>query len=108
MPRRNRPTFDQDWLNTSSFDWKVGYGLVQASQLAYEESDQIQSVLSRMWGMQGTIFSAGETQGFVAIGDEVAIVSLRGTKGFADWIGNLGILARRFDAIDGRVHSGFL
>ncbi|MGD1882852.1 MAG: S8 family serine peptidase [Paracoccaceae bacterium] len=108
MPRRNRPTFDQDWLNTSSFDWKVGYGLVQASQLAYEESDQVQSVLSRMWGMQGTIFSAGETQGFVAIGDEVAIVSLRGTKGFADWIGNLGILARRFDAIDGRVHSGFL
>lgn len=82
--------------------------LAEASKLAYRDSKRVRRVLNDVWDMQGKAFSCEDTQGFVAKSDHLVIVSVRGTKGLKDWLGNLNVSKRRFEPICGDVHGGFL
>jgi hypothetical protein len=58
--------------------------------------------------MGGRVFYLGETQGFVATGERVAVVAFRGTEGLGDWLHNIDIGGTEFPPTGGRVHGGFV
>ena len=99
---------DITWLETSGFDWRKAYTLAIASELAYRSPKQVKRVLASTWGLEAQVFSDKNTQGFIAVGAETAIVSFRGTKGFGDWLGSLNVGKKAFYPINGHVHGGFL
>lgn len=99
--------FDQNWLLAPGLTWKKAYALSQACKLAYDKPNRIRKVVTDAWKMEAHPFSRNQTQGFVALGSRVAIVSLRGTKGLGDWGVNLQSLPTDFPPLQGKVHAGF-
>lgn len=100
--------YEDGWLAQPGFTWRKGYALASACKLAYASTDEVARILSQVWRVRATVFSHGETQGFVAEGARAVTVAFRGTKGLADWFSNLDIAAIHADAFHGRVHRGFL
>jgi endonuclease G len=67
----------------------------------------IEHLTLQTWGFgQCRIIDIGDTQGFVATTDRVALIAFRGSESLGDWIGNLDLFmtSRTY----GCVHSGFL
>lgn len=95
--------YQDAWLAQPGFTWRKGYALASACKLAYESTDEAARILSQVWRLRATVFSHGDTQGFVAEGDHAVTVAFRGTKGLADWFSNLDITSTHSDAFRGRV-----
>ncbi|WP_342076440.1 DNA/RNA non-specific endonuclease [Yoonia sp. SS1-5] len=101
--------FDESVLEGPGLTWHKAYLLAKACELSYETNPQkVHDVLSASWQMAPRVFSFGNTQGFTAVGNKVAIVAFRGTQGLSDWGSNLRIPSAAHPANGGRVHSGFL
>src|SRR5262245_44892194 len=94
-------------LQNDVFSWQAALSLAFASKLAYEPSGTIESITLQSWGFrQHVILDRGDTQGFIAIADDVVLVAFRGTESLGDWIGNLKVLPEL--RAYGKVHSGFV
>ncbi|CAI9758810.1 unnamed protein product [Fraxinus pennsylvanica] len=93
-----------------------------ASKIAYENEEFIQVVVKKIWKMDFLGFydcwderhQANTTQGFMFhdknTNPETIIVAFRGTDPFNadDWTTDIDISWYKFDAINGRVHGGFM
>lgn len=94
-------------LENDTFSWQAALSLAFASKLAYEPSGTVESIALQNWGFrQHVILDRGDTQGFIAIADRVALIAFRGTESLGDWIGNLQVIPERRPF--GLVHSGFM
>ncbi|MEM8881019.1 MAG: lipase family protein [Pseudomonadota bacterium] len=101
--------FDQAWFSQPGFSWHKAYGLALACELAYEPTETVKETLHRDWRMSGVVFDIGDMEGFVAVGTQAIIVSIRGTQGVRDWINvNLRVPETEFAPIGGAAHRGFV
>jgi subtilisin family serine protease len=98
--------FSIDSLRNDSFTWQTASSLALASKLSYEWSSTIQNVTVNGWGFKQCQSFGADTQGFIAIGDDVIIVAFRGTESIGDWLDSLNVLPENRPY--GKVHSGFI
>ncbi|HEY0984196.1 lipase family protein [Schlesneria sp.] len=110
LPAIDTATFHRDALAQSTFTWKAAQSLALASKLAYETDDAVNSTCvtgTRNWGFESCEFiDVDDTQCFVALTSEFALVSFRGTESRGDWLRNINVPGRTRDY--GVVHRGFL
>jgi triacylglycerol lipase len=98
--------FDPHSLS-GSFTPCAGLSLGEAASLAYEGQEVISGTIGD-WGFAdtSTIFNKGDTQGFIALNEDLLILSFRGTANFRDWLYNLDVLPK--EEAMGKVHGGFV
>ncbi len=74
-------------LRNEGFSWQTALSLALASKLAYESGSTVANVTKSGWGFaKCEPLDRGETQGFVAIADDVVLIAFRGTESLGDWI----------------------
>ncbi len=90
--------FHLDSLSKSTFTWKAALSLALTSKLAYESDQSVKSTclgLTRSWGFGSCEFiDVDDTQCFVALTSEIALVSFRGTESRGDWLRNINVPGR--------------
>lgn len=102
--------FHLDSLSKSAFTWKSALSLALASKLAYESDQSVRTTClgsARSWRFGSCDFiDVDDTQCFVALTPEVALVSFRGTESRGDWLRNVNVPGRT--RAYGVAHRGFL
>ncbi len=97
-------------LFSQTFSWKSALSLALACKLAYESEQRVRATCvgsGRSWGFTSSQFiDVDDTQCFVALTPEIALVSFRGTESRGDWLRNVNVPGRTRDY--GVVHRGFL
>lgn len=109
-PAISTAPFNLESLSTASFTWKAALTLALASKLAYESDQSVRSTClgsARSWGFGSCeIIDVDDTQCFVALTPEIALVSFRGTESRGDWLRNVNVPGRTREY--GVAHRGFL
>ncbi|ADB19106.1 lipase class 3 [Pirellula staleyi DSM 6068] len=109
-PAIDTASFDLSSLSKSTFTWKAALSLALASKLAYESEQSVKSTClgsARSWGFSSCEFiDVDETQCFVALTPEIALVAFRGTESRGDWLRNINVAGRTREY--GVTHRGFL
>ncbi|TWU09741.1 lipase family protein [Allorhodopirellula heiligendammensis] len=109
-PTIDTAPFHLDSLSNSTFTWKAALSLALASKLAYESDQSVKSTClgsTRSWGFGSCEFiDVDDTQCFVALTPEIALVSFRGTESRGDWLRNINVPGRTRNY--GVAHRGFL
>lgn len=110
LPAIDTAPFHLASLSQSTFTWKAALSLALASKLAYESSQSVKSTClgtSKSWGFSSSEFiDIDDTQCFVALTPEIALVAFRGTESRGDWLRNINVPGRTREY--GVVHRGFL
>lgn len=109
-PAIDTAPFHRSSLSQTTFTWKAALSMALASKLAYESESSVESTCmgsGRAWGFSSCEFiDIDDTQCFVAMTPEIALVSFRGTESRGDWFGNVNVPGRSREY--GVVHRGFL
>ena len=100
------PAFDDQ---ADGFSLVNAWWLSNMSHLAYSEKPEVEQALGEVGYQLVEFFSGESTQGFLAINDQTAILSFRGTEPdeIKDIIADALLLLHPFTE-GGRVHKGFL
>lgn len=110
QPAMDTAPFHLNSLTESAFTWKAALSLALASKLAYESDQSVNSTClgsARSWGFDSCEFiDVDDTQCFVALSPEIALVSFRGTESRGDWLRNINVPGRTRNY--GVAHRGFL
>ena len=110
QPAIDTAPFQLDSLSKSPFTWKAALSLALASKLAYESDQSVKSTChgsARSWGFDSSEFiDEDDTQCFVALSPQIALVAFRGTESRGDWLKNINVPGRTREY--GVVHRGFL
>ncbi|MDJ0710663.1 MAG: lipase family protein [Woeseiaceae bacterium] len=97
--------FDIEALKVPSFSWASAHSMALASKLAYADAGDVVAGVNG-WGFDEVRhLSNDDTQCFVCIGPNVAMLAFRGTESFGDWMTNIQFVSKDLDY--GRVHKGF-
>jgi triacylglycerol lipase len=97
--------FHRDSLLGGGFSARTALTLARASEVAYYLDEALLRETVAGWGMEpASVFNCDETEGFIALDDELLILAFRGTVSVTDWLRNLKIA--RTEMPMGRVHEG--
>ena len=93
--------------DTTNFNLKNAYSLVQASELAYKQEEEIRSTVEN-WGFSKFRFISAKdgTQCFIMSNDNIIVVAFRGTEAIEDWLTNINLDLTE-GPFEGNVHQGF-
>ncbi len=109
-PTIDTAPFHLDSLSKLNFTWKAALSLALASKLAYESDQSVRSTClgsARSWGFSSCEFiDVDDTQCFVALTSEIALVTFRGSESRGDWLRNINVPGRTRSY--GVAHRGFL
>ena len=89
---------DQDFhrdslLHSGGFSKRAALTLARASEVAYYHDEDLLRETVAGWRMEAaSVFNHDETEGFIALDDDVLILAFRGTVSVTDWLRNLKIM----------------
>lgn len=95
-----------DFLKLSGFHWQTARVLAECSKLAYRDANAISQLAIRHWGFSDIQhFEVADSNAFLAIQQNVAILAFRGGEYIAEWFADLN--SESVNTANGVVHKGF-
>ncbi|MCH9809528.1 MAG: S8 family serine peptidase [Alphaproteobacteria bacterium] len=87
--------------------WQAALSLASASELTYRSHDVVRRMATDRGGFSEVVAIEGDAPGFMAFGQDTAVIAVRGTVSLVDWLSNLNADSDPWNS-RGRAHDGFL